>query len=70
MCDKCIEIDRKLAMYRTMRSQATDPLAIGLVDEVIAEFLDEKLHCTLTTWSRANKGLPEQLQTTASTEMI
>jgi hypothetical protein len=46
MCDKCVEIDKKLEQYRRIASSITDPLTISRINELIKDTAAEraKLH--------------------------
>ena len=42
MCEKCEEIDGKIALYRSTIDEVTDTLAIELLGLVITDFEAEK----------------------------
>jgi hypothetical protein len=42
MCDKCIELDKKLEQYRRLASTITDQLTIDRINKAIADAVAEK----------------------------
>jgi hypothetical protein len=42
MCDKCIELDKKLEQYRRLASSITDRLTIDRLDKFIRDTVAEK----------------------------
>ena len=42
MCDKCIELDKKLEQYRRLASSITDQLTIDRLNKLIKEMVAEK----------------------------
>jgi hypothetical protein len=42
MCEKCIELDKKLEQYRRVASSITDQLTIDRLSKLIEETLAEK----------------------------
>lgn len=43
MCEKCEEIDAKIARYRQLLAGVDDPNAIALVDLVVTDLKSEKV---------------------------
>jgi len=46
MCEKCIEIDEKIAYYRTMAARLLDQLTLDRIEMLIADLiaLKERFH--------------------------
>ncbi|MGY3239987.1 hypothetical protein ACVMAJ_006877 [Bradyrhizobium sp. USDA 4448] len=42
MCDKCTELDSKIAHYQAMLSRITDKITLDAIAELIAELLAKK----------------------------
>jgi hypothetical protein len=42
MCDKCVELDKKLEQYRRIASSITDQLTIDRINKVIKDTIAEK----------------------------
>jgi hypothetical protein len=42
MCDKCIELDKKLEQYRRLASSITDQLTIDRINKLIKDTAAEK----------------------------
>ena len=42
MCDKCIELDGKIAHYRWLSSMITDQLTLDRIKELIAKLESQK----------------------------
>jgi hypothetical protein len=42
MCDKCIELDKKLEQYRRIASSITDQLTIARINKAIEDAVAEK----------------------------
>lgn len=42
MCEKCIELDRKIEQYRRVASSMTDQLTIDRINRLIKDTLAEK----------------------------
>jgi hypothetical protein len=42
MCDKCIELDRKLEQYRRLAGSITDELTIARISKMIKDTAAEK----------------------------
>jgi hypothetical protein len=42
MCDKCVEIDKRIEHYRDIAARLLDPLTIERIAELIAELVAEK----------------------------
>lgn len=42
MCDKCIEIDKKIERYRRMVPRITDKITLDGISELVAELLAKK----------------------------
>jgi hypothetical protein len=42
MCDKCVELDKKLEQYRRLASSITDQLTIDRLNELIRDTVAEK----------------------------
>jgi hypothetical protein len=43
MCDKCIELDKKLEQYRRIASSITDQLTIDRLNKLIKDTVAEKV---------------------------
>ena len=44
MCDKCVELDRKIERYRSLIAKVPDPLTAERVGELIKEMHAQKVH--------------------------
>jgi hypothetical protein len=42
MCDKCVELDKKLEQYRRLASSITDQLTVDRLNKLIREMVAEK----------------------------
>ena len=42
MCDKCIELDKKLEQYRRLASSITDQLTIDRINKLVKDTAAEK----------------------------
>lgn len=42
MCEKCVEIDKKLKQYRRLASSITDQLTIDRINKLIKDMAAEK----------------------------
>jgi hypothetical protein len=42
MCEKCVELDKKLAQYRRIASSITDQLTIARINKAIEDAVAEK----------------------------
>jgi hypothetical protein len=42
MCDKCVELDKKLEQYRRLASSITDQLTIDRLNKIIRDMVAEK----------------------------
>ena len=42
MCEKCTELDSKIAHYKTMQFRVTDKIVLAGIAELIAELLAKK----------------------------
>jgi hypothetical protein len=42
MCDKCVELDKKIERYRMLSSAVADQLTIDRIKELIADLLAQK----------------------------
>jgi hypothetical protein len=42
MCEKCIDIDKKIERYRQMLSRINDQVAVTGINELISELLAKK----------------------------
>lgn len=42
MCEKCVEIDRRIARYRWMKSEISDQQTLDAIDDMIEGMTAEK----------------------------